>query len=169
MHKKWMSSRLEKMLLCPTIMQIFRKWSSFSSGLCACQRVCVFINSCAWVRICAIGMQAGAVVEEGAAAAGPFACLVSIMTTAAHWPPLSSAARRRPTPASTEHTPEPPFLGLCCCLRLKHWLKLWVYFTPEIHYFQCICHSCWTGEGLLHLQELFHHCKLLLLWWSSNL
>ena len=73
------------------------------------------------------------------------------------WPPLSSA-RRRPSPASTglarSPFPEPHcFDAASWGLNSGNWVvnilkcsSTWVYFTPVIRYFQCICYGCWTED-----------------------
>lgn len=71
-------------------------------------------NVCAFARLY-FGKPTGDAVEEDAAVAMPSACLVNVMTTAAHWPPPPQpprvwspppSARRGPSPASTQHTSE---------------------------------------------------------------
>lgn len=79
---------------------------------------------CAFVRL-HFGKPTGDAVEEDAAVAMPSACLVNVMTTAAHWPPPNrSYGRRRHQRAVARLQPARstllrPFQGPATLLRLK--------------------------------------------------
>lgn len=125
----------------------------------------VFFNACAWVCILHDCVLAGWQVlwlEEDAAVARPFACLVNIVTTAAHWPPhMAATVICAASPISSQNGAHfrALFAEPCCCeaaswgLNSGNWVvnilkcsSTWVYFTPVIRYFQCVCYGCWTED-----------------------
>lgn len=115
---------------------------------------------CAFVRL-HFGRPTGDAVEEDAAVAMPSACLVNVMTTAAHWPPLPTArmvatAISAPWPVSSQHAAH--FWDLSMAPRRYSGLNSGNWFgnilkrgsaadfKPVILHFQRICCSCWTAD-----------------------
>lgn len=122
---------------------------------------------CAFVRL-HFGKPTGDAVEEDAAVAMPSACLVNVMTTAAHWPPptarMVAAAISAPWPVSSQHAAH--FWDLSRAPRRYSGLNSGNWFVnilkrgsaadfkPVILHFQRICCSCWTADYCTYRNHL---------------
>lgn len=129
----------------------------FSGNGPTCMPVCACVYHFVWLHF---GKQAGAGVEANAAVARPFACLINIMTTAAHWPlrmaapvistlsPISSqhGARFRALSRGPSAVKLPHLNSWNLGVNILKCFSTWVYFTPVIRCFQCICYGCWTED-----------------------
>lgn len=124
-----------------------------------------FFDASAWVCICTTASwQAGRCCAKGRTRLSPGRLPVwstswqQLLTDPRVWPATVICA---PSPISSQHWVHFRALSAepCCCeaaswgLNSGNWVvnilkcsSTWVYFTPVIRYFQCVCSGCWTED-----------------------